>query len=68
MVTLQPNNNVEPFIHLRKGRTNEYKVSHTTTELWQLQPINRLQHILVLFQATIIIFLFITTQTLSSVS
>ena len=27
MVTLQPNNDVEPFNHKRKGEANEYKVS-----------------------------------------
>ena len=67
MITLQPNNIVEPFNHKRKGEANEYKVSHTSTELWQLQPINRLQHILVIYKVLIIIFL-ITTQTLSPVS
>lgn len=67
MVTLRPNNIVEPFNHKRKGEANEYKVGHTSTELWQLHPINRLQHILVINKVLIIIFL-LTTQTLSSVS
>ena len=40
MVHLHPNIIVEPFNHLGKGRTNEYKVStYPKQEHWQLQPL-----------------------------
>ena len=40
MVHLHPNIIVEPFKHLGKGRTNEYKVStYPKQEHWQLQPL-----------------------------